>query len=141
MISVLFVCTHNSARSQMAEALLRHDLGEHYSSFSAGTEKTMVKPQAITVLEEIGINTGPLYSKTVDELSALQADIVVTVCDHAKESCPFVVGRKQTIHQQFEDPSTKGSSPSENIQAFREVRDQIRNWIQVEFGAAAADKD
>ncbi|NQV73013.1 arsenate reductase ArsC [bacterium] len=133
--SILFVCTHNSARSQMAEALLRNDFGDKYESFSAGTEKTVVKPHALLALQEIGIDTEKLYSKTVDDLAPLQTDIVVTVCDHAKESCPFVVGRKQTIHHEFEDPSSKGNTPSENLQAFRDTRDQIREWIRSEFGA------
>ena len=133
--SILFVCTHNSARSQLAEALMRNDLGDRYESYSAGTERTFVKPHALLALQEIGIDTQQLYSKTLDDLAPLQTDIVVTVCDNAKESCPFVVGRNQTIHHEFEDPSSKGKTPLENLQAFRETRDQIREWIRLEFGS------
>lgn len=133
--SILFVCTHNSARSQMAEALMRHDFGHRFDVYSAGTEQTSVKPNAIRALREIHIDTSVLYSKTVEQLAPFQADIVVTVCDNAKESCPFVVGKTKTIHHSFEDPSTKGATHAENLRAFCDTRDEIREWIQTVFGA------
>jgi len=130
---VSFICTHNSARSQMAEALLRHHFGEEYIVQSAGTEATTVKATALLVLDEWGLETSLLYSKTVDHPDFLPSDIVVTVCDDAQGNCPFVPGKLKNIHQAFPDPSNEGSNQEENIAAFRRVRNEISEWIKSEF--------
>lgn len=132
--TVLFVCTHNSARSQLAEALLRHDHGDRYESFSAGTEETRVKPEALTVLEEMGIDTSPLFSKTVDRFVEEPADYVITVCDAANEACPWLPSRVKLVHRGFEDPSGETSSPEARLEAFRKTRDEIREWLRAAFG-------
>lgn len=130
---VSFICTHNSARSQMAEALLRHHFGAKYTVQSAGTEATKVKAPAITVLQELGIDTSSLFSKTVDHPAFLPSDILITVCDDAQENCPFIPGKHKTIHKSFKDPSNEGTNPEENLRAFRRVRDEISEWIKTEF--------
>lgn len=132
--AVLFICTHNSARSQMAEALLRHHLGDQYDAFSAGTEATQVKKQALIVLAERGMETRGLFSKTIDHFGDRCFDVVVTVCDDAKEHCPYHPGTVRTIHQSFPDPSDVGKSVDENLEAFRNTRDAIQNWILDTFG-------
>ncbi|NNE71269.1 MAG: arsenate reductase ArsC [Rhodothermales bacterium] len=131
--TVLFVCTHNSARSQLAEALLRHDHGDRFESFSAGTEETRVKPEALTVLEEIGVDTSPLFSKTVDRFVEEPADYVITVCDAAGEACPWLPARVKLVHHGFEDPSNETSSPEARVEAFRKTRDEIRGWLEETF--------
>lgn len=137
-LRVLFLCTHNSARSQLAEALLRHlDEGEgrlntdtpRFDVFSAGTERTRVKPEVPVVLAEIGVPSDVLFSKTLDDLPAGGFDIVVTVCDQAKESCPYAPGRLLTIHQAFPDPSDVTASSEDRLQAFRTTRDAILAWV------------
>lgn len=129
---VLFVCTHNSSRSQMAEGLLRHIFGDHYEVHSAGTEPSGVSPFAVSAMEEIGIDISHHTSKGVDEFLSVNLDTVVTVCDSAHEHCPYVPARNN-IHQRFEDPrATTGSDQAKNT-AFRRVRDQIQAWIQEYF--------
>lgn len=133
MRSILFLCTHNSARSQLAEALMRHEFGDRFVVRSAGTEATRVKPEVPVVLEEIGVSTDGLYSKTIDQLEDPVADIVVTVCDDARENCPWHPGREATIHHSFRDPSGETSSPEARVQAFRDARDVIHAWIRESF--------
>jgi arsenate reductase len=116
---VLFLCTHNSARSQMAEGLLRHLAGDRYDVFSAGTEETRVHPLAIVAMREIGVDLTSHSSKTVDRFLPQQFDSVITVCDRAGESCPTFPGNAQRLHWSFEDPSRSG------LDAFRKVRDEI----------------
>ncbi len=130
---VLFVCTHNSARSQMAEALLRHLRGDRYEVFSAGTEPATVNPYAIRVIEELGISMDGHYSKGVDQFLGREIDYVVTVCDHAREVCPYFPGAKEYIHHSFEDPSAAQGTEEEILNKFREIRDQIREWIEAEW--------
>lgn len=127
MKKILFICTHNSARSQMAEGLTNYFYSEDWQAFSAGTEKTKVKPEAITVLKEIGADTSLLYSKKLDKFTNQQFDVVVTVCDSAKESCPFFPGKK-VIHHSFADPSDV-KQPETKLEAFRKTRDEIKNWL------------
>lgn len=134
MKSILFLCTHNSARSQLAEALMRDLFGDRYEVFSAGTEATRVKPPVPIVLSEIGIDASPLWSKTVSDLDGLITDIVVTVCDDARENCPFHPARERIIHHSFQDPSSVGSTPEENLEAFRATRDEIKAWLMKSFG-------
>jgi arsenate reductase (thioredoxin) len=132
--SVLFVCTHNSARSQMAEGLLRARHGDRYEVFSAGTERTHVRPQAIDAMREIGIDLSGHTSKTVEDLGERAFDYVVTVCDSAREACPYVPANEEVIHQSFPDPSAATGSNEEKLQVFRDVRDQIDAWIGERFG-------
>lgn len=118
----------------MAEGVLRHLYGDRYEVFSAGTEATLVKPQAIAVLAERGIDAETHWSKTLDGVPSTTMDIVVTVCDSARETCPFLSGRLATIHHSFPDPSDVGDTPEKNLQAFRDVLGQIESWIREIFG-------
>jgi len=133
--SVLFVCTHNSARSQMAEGLLRAKHGDRYAAFSAGTEKAHVRPLAIDVMQERGIDISAHTSKTIDTVTGDQAfDVVVTVCDHAREACPYVPAQKRNLHHSFDDPSAATGTEAEQRAVFRRVRDEIDDWIDATFG-------
>jgi arsenate reductase len=134
---VLFLCTHNSARSQMAEGLLRAFHGDRYESFSAGTEATRVKPLAAEVMAELGIDLSSHRSKTLDVFIDEPLDIVVTVCDAARERCPFFPHAGRQIHHSFEDPSEMGSTAHERLVAFRRIRDEIRAWLDETFAEAA----
>jgi arsenate reductase len=131
---VLFICTHNSARSQMAEGLLRSLYGDRYDSFSAGTEPRGVNPFAIEAMNETGIDITSHYSKSTDEFKGLEFDHVVTVCDHAKETCPFFPGANNYIHKSFTDPSAVEGTEEEQRAMFRYVRDEIKDWIGYTFG-------
>jgi arsenate reductase len=117
----------------MAEGIMNHYLGDRYEASSAGTEKTGVNPFAVEAMEELGIDIGHHRSKTVDEFRGNLFDIVVTVCDSAKESCPFFPG-KRVIHVSFEDPSRAGGTREEILETFSKVRDEIKGWIDREFG-------
>ena len=127
---VLILCTGNSARSQMAEGLLRHDAGDRFEVFSAGTKPSQVRPEAIAVMRELGSDISGQRSKSVDEFSGQQFDYVLTVCDNAKESCPIFPGQTVTIHQNFEDPAALQGSEEERLAAFRRVRDQLREYLK-----------
>ena len=130
---VLFICTHNAARSQMAEGLVRALYGNRYEVFSAGTDPGIVSPFAIKVMAEIGLDISSHYSKSIQEFSNQSFDYVVTVCDHAKESCPFFPGGKKILHKSFEDPSSLTGTEEEIMAGFRRVRNAIRSWIENEF--------
>src|SRR5580698_5449239 len=121
---VLILCTGNSARSQMAEGLLRHDAGQRFEVFSAGTKPSSVRLEAIAVMRELGIDISGHRSKSVDEFANQQFDYVLTVCDHARESCPLFPGKTVTIHHSFEDPAAMQGSDEERLAAFRRVRDE-----------------
>ena len=125
---VLILCTGNSARSQMAEGLLRHLAGDHFEVFSAGTKPVGLSPNAVTARSEVGIDIANHRSKSVDEFAGQQFDYVITVCDNAKESCPIFSGGGARIHQSFEDPSA--APGDEQFEACRRVRDQIRAWLK-----------
>ncbi|MDN5353258.1 MAG: hypothetical protein PWQ09_14 [Candidatus Cloacimonadota bacterium] len=127
MKKILFICTHNSARSQIAEGLTNYFYSENWQAFSAGTQKTRVKLEATQVLKEIGIDISHHYSKTVEEIGDQQFDIVVTVCDSAKESCPFFPGKK-VLHKSFADPSDVKEAEA-RLNAFRKTRDEIKKWL------------
>ena len=133
MKRVLFICTHNAARSQMAEGLLRALYGNRYEIFSAGTEPGRVSPYAIRVMAEIRIDIGTHRSKGLQEFLDQTFDYVITVCDHAKESCPYFPGGKKILHKSFEDPSALNGTEEEIMAGFRRVRNEIRNWIENEF--------
>lgn len=127
---VLILCTANSARSQMAEGLLRHDHGDRFEVESAGTKATLVRPEAITAMKEIGIDISGHRSKVVDEFSGANFDFVITVCDNAKESCPIYPGHANRIHHSFDDPAAVQGSEEERLASFRRVRDEIRNYLE-----------
>lgn len=127
--SVLFICTHNSARSQMAEGLLRHLAGERYEVESAGTEKTHVRPLAIEAMKEIGIDISGQTSKTIASLGERTFDWAITVCDSANEACPVFPGGTKRLHWSFDDPSAARGSDEERLAVFRRVRDEIREKV------------
>ena len=134
-IRVLFLCTHNSARSQMAEALLRHIGGERFEVFSAGTEATRVHPLAVRAMADVGLDISGARSKQLNEFLGQDFDYVITVCDSANESCPIFPGDPQRIHWSFEDPSAADGSEEERYQVFERVRNEItlrlRTWTQL----------
>ena len=134
---VLFVCTHNSARSQMAEGMLRAWNGDDFEVFSAGTEVSTVRPEAIQVMDEIGIDISGHRSKSVQDYLGQQFDWVITVCDQARQNCPVFPGVDQTAHWSVEDPSAALGDAQQQREAFRRVRDDLRNRIHV-FALAAA---
>ena len=145
-ITVLFLCTHNSARSQMAEGLLRHYYGDKYEAFSAGSTPTQVNPFAVKVMAEIGIDISKQRSKSIEEFRGKDIDLVVSVCESSvKVICPFcsspIIGdrpeiisetlpeAKRYLHRPFSDPSEVEGSDEEKLAAFRHTRDDIRKWI------------
>ena len=126
---LLFVCTGNSARSQMAEGLLRHIAGDRFEVFSAGTQPMDLRPEAIKVMDEIGIDISGHYPKFLDKFIGQNFEYVVTVCDNANESCPVFPGRSERLHWSFQDPAAAQGSESERLSAFRKIRDEIRARI------------
>ena len=126
---VLILCTANSARSQMAEGLLRHYAADRFEVYSAGTKPGHVRPEAVAAMRELGIDISGHRSKSVDEFRGQQFDYVLTVCDNAKESCPIFPGRTVTIHHNFEDPATLQGSEEEQMTLFRRVRDEMREYL------------
>jgi arsenate reductase (thioredoxin) len=130
---ILFICTHNSVRSQMAEALLRTLYGNYYEAYSAGIEPSSVNPYAVEVIKELGIDLSTHWSKSVEEFQGMMFDYVVTVCNHTKEACPFFPG-KQILHKEFDDPSIFDGSVEETLAMFRRVRDEIKEWVIGTFG-------
>jgi len=129
-IRVLILCTGNSARSQMAEGLLRHDAGDRFEVASAGTNPSVVRPEAIAVMRELGIDITAHRSKHVDEFAGQPFDYVLTVCDHANESCPVFLGTTKRLHHSFEDPPPASvGSDDERLAIFRRVRDQLRAYL------------
>lgn len=117
----------------MAEALLNHEYGDRYEAKSAGTHPTQVNPYAIVAMDEFGIDISHNRSKSMNEFKDQTFDMVVTVCDRAREACPFFPGATKVIHKGFEDPAKKKGSYSEIMGAFRNARDQIRVWIKEEL--------
>ncbi|OGD54358.1 ArsC family transcriptional regulator [Candidatus Bathyarchaeota archaeon RBG_13_38_9] len=130
---ILFICTHNSARSQIAEGFIKSQYGEQFEAFSAGTKPTKVSPYAIRAMLEIGIDISKHQSKSVNNFEGIKFDYVITVCAQAKESCPFFPGAKFFIHKSFEDPSSLEGTEEEIMENFRKAREQIREWIVNEF--------
>lgn len=127
---VLFLCTHNSARSQMAEGLLRHLAGDRFEAHSAGTETTHVRPLAVRAMDEIGVDISGQKSKTLERYLREPFDYVITVCNDANEACPVFPGAKNRLHWSFEDPSRVEGSEDERLAVFRSVRDRIRLRIE-----------
>jgi arsenate reductase len=130
---VLFICTHNSARSQMAEAFLKKMMPDKFEVFSAGTEPGKINPYVVKVMAELGFNLSKNRTKSVTEFLGQNIDIVVTVCDSAKETCPFFPGAKKYIHHSFPDPSSFTGSDEEIFNQTRQVRDEIQNWVRDTF--------
>ena len=127
---VLILCTGNSARSQMAEGLLRRDAGNDHEVFSAGTKPSRVRPEAIAVMREVGIDISGHWSKSVEEFAGQDFDYVITVCDNAKESCPIFPAQTKRIHWSIEDPAAVQGSEEERLAAFRRIRDELRARLQ-----------
>ncbi len=127
---VLILCTGNSARSQMAEGLLRHDAGDRFEVESAGTRASFVRPEAIAAMGELGIDISGHRSKNVTEFDGQHFDFVITVCDHARETCPVFFGAATRLHHSFEDPPAPSvGTDDERMAAFRRVRDELRIWL------------
>ena len=141
---VLFLCTHNSARSQMAEGFLRSMYGDRYEAYSAGVIATSVDPHAVLVMEEMGIDIFGQHSKTSSEFGNTIFDLAVTVCDRARQICPICSTRlelpsslpkaREVIHRSFEDPAAALGTEEEQLIAFRRVRDEIKDWLAQVFG-------
>ena len=127
---VLILCTGNSARSQMAEGLLRHDADDRFEVVSAGISPTQVRPEAIAVMSEIGIDISGQRSKSIDSFAGQNFDYVLTVCDHAKESCPIYPAHTKRLHHSFEDPASIEGTELERLTAFRKVRDELRSYLR-----------
>ncbi len=127
---VLILCTGNSARSQMAEGLLRHDAGDQFEALSAGIEPSQVRPLAIEAMREVGIDISRQRSKSVDEFIGEEFDYVITVCENANVHCPVFPGRTKRIHWSFEDPAAATGDEAAKIAVFRRVRDQIRQRLR-----------
>ncbi|MGD1844642.1 MAG: arsenate reductase ArsC [Salibacteraceae bacterium] len=130
MKNILVLCTGNSCRSQIAEGYLRHFAGDQAQVFSAGVETHGVNPKAIQVMKEAGIDISGHTSNHIDEYRSQQFDLVVTVCDHARESCPYFPTDAKQIHENFPDPAQAVGSEEEVMAEFRRVRDLIRNYSQ-----------
>lgn len=126
MKKILFLCTGNSCRSQMAEGFLHHMAGEKFEVYSAGTNPTKINPLAIKVMAEVGIDISSQYSKSVEEFLNQKFDMVITVCDHAKQTCPIFPNPYQKIHWNIKDPAEFQGSNKEKMDFFRKVRDEIK---------------
>lgn len=141
---VLFLCTHNSARSQVAEGLLRAMFGDRYEAYSAGVKATAVDPRAVRAMGEIGIDISGQRSKSSQEFPDTVFELAATVCDRARQACPICSTEielpartpraREVIHRSFLDPAATKGSEEEKMQAFRRVRDEIKEWISQTFG-------
>ena len=130
--TVLFLCSHNSCRSQMAEGLLNSFYKDSFQAYSAGFVPIEVNPYAVEVMKEIGIDLSSQYSKSIEDFKDSKFDVVVTVCDNAKKACPFFPGKK-IIHKSFEDPASFSGSIEDTLKEFRKIRDKMLKWIKVTF--------
>lgn len=132
---VLILCTGNSARSQMAEGLLRHDAGEHFDVFSAGTHPSIVRPEAIVVMQEEGIDITGHHSKSLEEFIGQDFDYVITVCSKARDNCPIFPGAPEQIAWDFDDPAAVEGDEEVRLRAFRRVRDEIHQRLRLFLAA------
>ncbi|HMS40575.1 MAG TPA: arsenate reductase ArsC [Pyrinomonadaceae bacterium] len=130
---VLILCTGNSARSQMAEGLLKHITQNEYEINSAGTKPSIVRPEAIKALAEIGIDISKNRSKSVDEFANEEIDYVLTVCDNAQENCPYFPAKTKLIHHSFADPAEIEGDEETRLNAFRKIRDEIKKYFETDF--------
>ena len=126
---VLILCTGNSARSQMAEGLLRHDAWQRFEVESAGTKPGFVRPEAITAMRELGIDISGHRSKSVEEFDGQHFDYVITVCDSARETCPVFCSAAEKLHHSFEDPAALNGSQEDRLALYRRVRDELRSYL------------
>lgn len=129
----LFICMHNSARSQIAEGLMNELFGGEYEAFSAGTEPSKVNPFAVKAMDEIGIDISTHRSKSVEEFVDQDFDYIITVCDQANEACPFFPGGKERLHKGFKDHAAVQGDDMDKLAAFRETRDKILGWMKTRF--------
>jgi arsenate reductase len=130
---ILFICVHNSARSQMAEGLVNALYADRFEAVSGGTEATRVHPAAIKVMAEIGIDISGHRSKSINEFKEQRFDYVVMVCDDKQADCPFFPGGKEYIHHAFDDPAACAGTEEEVLACFRRSRDEIRAWIETDL--------
>jgi arsenate reductase len=130
---VLILCTGNSARSQMAEGLLKHITENKYEVKSAGTKPSIVRPEAIGALAEIGIDISQNRSKSAEEFAGEKIDYVLTVCDNAQENCPYFPAKTKLVHHSFEDPAAVEGDAETRLEAFRKIRDEIREYFENDF--------
>jgi arsenate reductase (thioredoxin) len=133
--TILFLCTHNAARSQMAEGYMRAKYGDQYEVFSAGTKPGTVNPMAIESMNEIGIDISHQRSKSIDEFTGKQIDTVVTLCDSARENCPFFPGMRRIMHESFTDPKELTGTEEEIRTGFRLIRNELTRWIDTTFAS------
>ncbi len=129
MLKVLFLCTENACRSQMAEGLVNHDLAGQVRAFSAGVRPSQVNPLAVQVMAELGIDISQHRSKSVDDLAGEQFDLVITVCDRAQQQCPIFPGKTEVVHVGFPDPAQATGTEEEILTVFRTVRDNLRERL------------
>lgn len=134
---ILAICAHNSARSQMVEAFINNHFTDKYEAFSAGIHPGNLNKFVVEAMKEIGIDISGNRTKSVDEFKGQRFDYVVTVCDEAKEACPYFPGGAQYIHKSFEDPSSFVGSNDEILEHVRKVRDEIKEWVINAFGSEA----
>ena len=130
---VLFLCNQNSARSQMAEGLLKSLYGENFEVYSAGSNPGNVNPYAVKVLEEVGVDISGNHSEGLKKFEGFKFDYVVTVCGGEGEVCPFLPGGKNYLHKSFQDPASVEGTDQEKTDAFRKIRDEINEWIKKTF--------
>src|SRR5210317_119174 len=140
-MKVLFLCTANAARSQMAAGIVKNDFGDSIETYSAGTNPKQVSRLAIMVLDEIGIDISSETSDHIDKYKDMQFDYVITLCDDANENCPVFFGGVQRLHMGFNDPPHSNDPTAENLQQFRDVRDAIRYKIKNFFASELSKPD
>ena len=138
-MKVLILYTGNSARSQMAGGLLRHDAGAAFEVYSAGTKPSQVRPEAIAVMREAGIDISSHRSKSVEEFEGRDFDYVITVCDNANESCPVFPAKTERIHWSIDDPAAVQGPEEERLVAFRRIRDELRMRLR-RFAESEAER-
>lgn len=126
MLKILFLCTENACRSQIAEGLVNHDLAGRVKAYSAGVSPKTVNPRAVAAMRELGMDISRHFSKSVDDLPEKDFDLVITVCDQAQEQCPLFPGETEVIHVGFPDPAKATGTEEEIMVEFRRVRDDMR---------------
>ena len=141
MLKVLFLCTENACRSQMAEGLVNHDLAGQVKAWSAGVRPSRVNPRGVQVMKELGIDIRQHRSKSVDDLAGEAFDLVITVCDQAQQQCPIFSGETEVMHMGFPDPARATGTEEEIIAAFRQVRDALREQLVPLLREKSREKD
>jgi arsenate reductase (thioredoxin) len=142
-LKILFLCTGNSCRSQMAEGWARHLKGDRIEPFSAGIEQHGLNPNAVAVMAEAGVDISEHFSKTLDDLDGVDFDVVVTVCGHAHETCPVIPGKACIVHVGFDDPPklARGETdPDKALGHYRRIRDEIRDFVDTLPGSLEASR-